>query len=227
LPLKNGRWRNVFLGQLVAYSLNLRLDPNLSSLQLCATMTTSGGTILIAQPVLNALSTLGLPQTAGGLLELANRVIAGEPVASALVNVNQVASALGSINEGFDECQALIGCSSNTPGSASKVMKSEASVPTEFGLEANYPNPFNPTTQISFGLPEASNVRLVVYNMIGQEVTTLAEGELEAGYHLVTWNANNNHGMALPSGIYLYRFEATSLSSGREFKEVRKMVLMK
>jgi flagellar hook assembly protein FlgD len=63
--------------------------------------------------------------------------------------------------------------------------------------------------------------------MIGQEVATLATGVVDAGYHSVTWNATNNHGSALPSGIYLYRFEATSITSGREFKEVRKMVLMK
>jgi len=89
-------------------------------------------------------------------------------------------------------------------------------LPTDFGLTQNYPNPFNPTTTIEFSLPERATVRLDVYNMLGQKVATLAEGDFGAGVHTVTWNAVRN-----ASGIYFYR-----LNAGAEVI-TRKMILLK
>ena len=76
----------------------------------------------------------------------------------------------------------------------------DTEIPIEFVLEQNYPNPFNPTTQIRFGLPQPTEVRLEVFNLLGQSVRVLAEGQMSAGYHSVTFDAQN-----LPSGVYLYR----------------------
>lgn len=73
-------------------------------------------------------------------------------------------------------------------------------LPTEFELTQNYPNPFNPSTVIGFGLPTSSQVRLAVFNILGQQVRVLYEGHLEAGNHQIDFNAEN-----LPSGIYFYR----------------------
>ena len=73
-------------------------------------------------------------------------------------------------------------------------------IPETYVLEANYPNPFNPTTTIRYGLPEAAAVSLVVYDALGREVERLVEGLREAGMHTVTFEAG-----ALPSGWYLYR----------------------
>jgi len=89
-------------------------------------------------------------------------------------------------------------------------------VPTEFSLMQNYPNPFNPTTTIRFALPNESNVRLTVFNILGQEVAALFEGHLNAGNHKVEFDASK-----LNSGMYLYRIEAGS------FVSVKKMLLMK
>ncbi len=86
----------------------------------------------------------------------------------------------------------------------------------EFGLAQNYPNPFNPTTTITYNLAKASNVRLVVYNTLGKEVATLANGEKAAGTYKAEFSSSN-----LPSGIYLYKLTAGNYS------EVRKMILMK
>ncbi len=95
--------------------------------------------------------------------------------------------------------------------------------PIEFSLEQNYPNPFNPTTKINYALPVASSVRLVVYNLLGQVVSTLADGVQDAGYKTVQWNAGS-----VASGLYIYRIEATSTSDpGKSFLQVRKMILMK
>ncbi|PKL83153.1 MAG: peptidase S8 [Ignavibacteriae bacterium HGW-Ignavibacteriae-3] len=89
-------------------------------------------------------------------------------------------------------------------------------VPTEFSLMQNYPNPFNPTTSIRFALPAESSVKLSVFNMLGQEVATLAQGTMAAGFHKVDFDASK-----LNSGMYIYRIEAGNYVS------VKKMVLMK
>jgi hypothetical protein len=81
----------------------------------------------------------------------------------------------------------------------------------EFGLDQNYPNPFNPTTQIRFTLPDQSNVLLEVYDILGRRVATLVNNEnYSMGHHTVTWNATNQAGLSVSSGIYIYRLKAGS-----------------
>lgn len=90
------------------------------------------------------------------------------------------------------------------------------SVVAKFALEQNFPNPFNPETNINFELAQASNVTLRVFNLVGQEVATLVSGPQAAGRHTVSFDGAN-----LTSGMYIYRLEAG------EFSATRKMVLMK
>ncbi len=85
----------------------------------------------------------------------------------------------------------------------------------------NYPNPFNPVTQIRFSIPENNFVSLKVYNSVGQLVRTLVNENLNKGYHNVEWNATDDHGNKLSSGIYLYRLQAG------ELVQSHKMILMK
>jgi len=89
-------------------------------------------------------------------------------------------------------------------------------IPENYDLSQNYPNPFNPTTTIKFALPVDSKVNISIYNIVGQKVTELVNGEFEAGYHTVTFNASN-----LSSGIYFYRIDAG------KFNAVKKMMLIK
>lgn len=100
----------------------------------------------------------------------------------------------------------------------------ETNIPTEFALEANYPNPFNPVTTISYQLPEESKIGLSIFDMNGSLVTTLVNQEMPAGCYEVRWNATG-----LSSGIYFYRLTAgdPETSSGQVFVETKKMVLMK
>ena len=91
-----------------------------------------------------------------------------------------------------------------------------AEIPNTFSLSQNYPNPFNPTTKIEFNLAAVSNVRLEVFNVLGQKVSTLADGLLEAGHHSVTFDASR-----IGSGVYFYRLDAG------EFSETKKMTIMK
>jgi hypothetical protein len=92
---------------------------------------------------------------------------------------------------------------------------------SEFRLEKNFPNPFNPETVLKFNLPEASHVSLNVYNILGQVVRTLVNEELPAGIHSVTWDGKNGQGSDVASGVYFYRIKAGNFAS------VRKMTLMR
>jgi hypothetical protein len=94
--------------------------------------------------------------------------------------------------------------------------------PEAFALANNYPNPFNPATTIKYALPEASNVTLEIYNVVGQVVRTLVADHQNAGRYVVQWDASNDSGHSLSSGIYFYRLQA-----GGEFLEVKKMLLLK
>ena len=89
-------------------------------------------------------------------------------------------------------------------------------IPTVYSLSQNYPNPFNPSTTIKFGLPKNSEVKLVVYDVLGQVVAQLAKKDMTAGYHTVTFSASR-----FSSGIYFYRIEAG------DFVKTKKMMLLK
>jgi photosystem II stability/assembly factor-like uncharacterized protein len=89
-------------------------------------------------------------------------------------------------------------------------------IPGQFLVDQNYPNPFNPSTTIRYGLPERSQVHLAVYNTLGQQVTVLQNGEQEAGYHDVRFDASN-----LPSGVYFYRLQGGSYVETRKLCVVR------
>ena len=78
-------------------------------------------------------------------------------------------------------------------------------LPEQFELGANYPNPFNPSTMIPYQLPVSMHVRLEVFNLLGQRVATLVNGEQPAGFHTVRWDATDEAGQAVGAGVYLYR----------------------
>ena len=95
-------------------------------------------------------------------------------------------------------------------------------LPAAFSLADNFPNPFNPATTIQYALPEAADVELTVYNVLGQPVRTLIAEHQSAGRYMVEWDATNDSGHSLSSGMYFYRLQA-----GGEFHEVKKMLLLK
>lgn len=97
----------------------------------------------------------------------------------------------------------------------------KAVIPTEFALDQNHPNPFNPVTTIAFSLPHSSDVRLIVFNALGQQIRSLYTGVLTAGRHEFQWDSRDNAGRPVSSGVYLYRLDAG------EFSQSRKMLLLK
>jgi hypothetical protein len=100
------------------------------------------------------------------------------------------------------------------PSTEAEIAKN--ALPKEFGLEQNFPNPYNPTTMIHYELPKTSFVRLTVFNILGQEVRTLVNQTEQAGYKSVSFD-----GSTLASGMYFYKLTAGG------FSDVKKMVLLK
>lgn len=94
-------------------------------------------------------------------------------------------------------------------------------IPTDYALFQNYPNPFNQSTKICYDLPQKSNVVISIYNVMGQKVSTLVQGWQPAGSYSRSWDAKDDNGLVLPSGVYLLVMQAD------KFKENRKILLLK
>lgn len=97
----------------------------------------------------------------------------------------------------------------------------DKTVPAGLGLGQNVPNPFNPTTTISYSVPKAGEAKLVIYNQAGQVVRTLIDGTVTAGQHRVVWNGTDNSGRAVATGVYVYRL------STDDGVKVRRMTMVK
>ena len=95
-------------------------------------------------------------------------------------------------------------------------------IPTQFALHQNYPNPFNPSTQISFDIPEGSElVRLNIYNILGKKVSTLLNNVVNPGKHKIEWNAKDNEGNPVASGIYFYELSSSSFTARKKMLLIR------
>ncbi|UCE17301.1 MAG: VCBS repeat-containing protein [Gemmatimonadota bacterium] len=101
------------------------------------------------------------------------------------------------------------------------LVKAESALPTQYSLTQNYPNPFNPETTIQFAIPISSHVSLAIFNMTGERVKGLIEGERAPGYHSIRWDGTDDYGNTVSSGVYFYRLRAQG------FNQSKKMLLVK
>ena len=104
----------------------------------------------------------------------------------------------------------------------SNIININITAPAKFELKQNYPNPFNPATSINYSIPFTSRVKLSIYNLLGQLVTTLVDECKDAGYYELNWNAEN-----LTSGMYVYSLQVESINRDLKFKSIKKMILIK
>jgi hypothetical protein len=108
------------------------------------------------------------------------------------------------------------------------VTEARGIVPLNYMLYQNYPNPFNPGTKIEFEVPEYSNVKLIIWNSLGQKVKEIYSGAVDPNRYSVYWDGKDENGLSVASGIYFVTMYARSLEEqGREFTMTRKMILMK
>jgi urease beta subunit len=99
-------------------------------------------------------------------------------------------------------------------------------MPTTFGLDQNFPNPFNPSTAISYQLSAVSAVKLRIFDLLGHEIRTLVSAEQKAGYYRVTWDGRDDVSRSVSTGVYFYRLDAMSTENGH-FSAVKKMMMLK
>lgn len=128
----------------------------------------------------------------------------------------------------FLACGIASGDVFRTMSSVSSANVAKGSIPNSIELMPNYPNPFNPSTNIEFSLPGTSETKLVVYDELGREIIGLVDQLIEPGTFKVMWSGINSKGELVPSGIYFYRLQATSTSDPtKSFTQVKKMLLLK
>ncbi len=142
-----------------------------------------------------------------------------DPVADNLAEGDEIIRLVGTI-DGLEGGEVEITLSD--PGASEAAKAAVQTRPEAFALADNFPNPFNPTTTIRYALPQAADVELTVYNVVGQPVRTLVAEYQSAGRYAVEWDATNDSGHSLSSGMYFYRLQA-----GGEFLKVKKMLLLK
>ena len=106
-------------------------------------------------------------------------------------------------------------------GISSPNQEISSQLPEQFALHYNYPNPFNPSTTISYDLPEQAQVTLSIYDLLGKKIKTLVNQSQDAGKNIVVWDGTDNLGRQVSGGVYLYQIQAG------EFTQTRKMLLLK
>jgi hypothetical protein len=225
----DGRFRNVLLAQTIALELNVRYDADLANVEITGqymtTMDASPCDSANAAPVPNSeqvhtipqsvINYLGANNTVADLLQLANDALCGAYVPSAgNPTLSDIAAALDAFNRGFDECRFLVGFSNTLR--AGTVAPSPASEDAIAVLA--YPNPFNSNTNITFSVSTSNDdLKVEVFNSIGERVATLFRGAVEAGVmYTVEFSGAN-----IPAGIYTYRI----ISGNESF--VDKLTLIK
>ena len=98
---------------------------------------------------------------------------------------------------------------------------SDVQSPSSFKLYSNYPNPFNPNTEIGYSIPEDTFVSITIYDVQGRSVKSLVNQNQDAGIYLTNWNAKNEQGVLVPAGMYYYTIRAG------DFTQTKKMILLK
>ena len=108
------------------------------------------------------------------------------------------------------------------------VNEATTEIPQTYELLGNYPNPFNPSTTIKYALPYSSDVELTIYDITGKVVKVFSESGQSAGYQNIVWFGNDQNGSKVSSGIYLYKFKATSIDgSNKAFEKTAKLLMLK
>ena len=160
-----------------------------------------------------ALFTPSIEIPAGSITGTTNFYV--DPRADNLAEGDEIIRLIGTIDGlAGDEVEIVL----TDLGAAKAVVQTR---PEAFSLANNFPNPFNPATTIQYALPQAADVELIVYNAVGQVVRTLVAEYQSAGRYAVEWDATNDSGYRLSSGMYFYHLQAG------EFREVKKMLLLR
>jgi hypothetical protein len=146
---------------------------------------------------------------------------------STLISIDTLTAAGSAIGSTGVTGLIAIAARTDSAGSVAVDEPVQSGIPQDFILLANYPNPFNPETRIGYGLPEACEVSVRIYDVTGREVIVLAGGVQPAGFHSVVWNGTSRTGSQVASGVYFYALDARSVEGNRSVMTSRKMLLVR
>jgi hypothetical protein len=153
--------------------------------------------------------------------------VGGYGTSSYALNVGGLMDEFRLYNRALDATEIRDTWNVTLPATVTDVKEVANVLPAEFELAQNYPNPFNPSTTIQFGLPVAADVTLKIYNVLGQEVMTLFNGQRGAGTFQAVWNGRNSAGNQVASGMYFYNLVAKSADGKSTFTNIKKMLFLK
>lgn len=165
----------------------------------------------------------------GGCQRLPNgNTLLAQSTSGKMLEVTSSGTTVWSYTPGGEIVRALR-YSLNYPGLVGIENSTASVIPENYELSQNFPNPFNPVTTINYSLPKSSNVKLVIYDVLGNEIRTLVNNvKQNSGSHNVEWDGTNNSGTGVSSGVYFYRISASSdEASSAGFVKTMKMILQK
>jgi len=203
------------MSDVMAYDLGISYDPD-------RVKPLSGGQAVTEGDVFaeNARGTLFFERSQPGLIEVAAGRVGRDMTASGDADLVTVRFVTLADNPGLIEVVSGQLVNSAYQGLDMRVKKAQA-LPQIAALYQNFPNPFNPSTEIRFDIPTARNVKLRVYNQLGQTVRTLVQSRMKAGTYRIKWDGRTEAGHGVSSGVYFYSLEAGAYS------QIRKMTLVK
>jgi hypothetical protein len=136
-------------------------------------------------------------------------------------------SANASLGENFTTALYVMLAGSEVGVECDPECRTPGSIPTEFALKQNFPNPFNPTTNIQYTLPKSARVELRIFSILGQEVALLESSTRPPGEYSAVWNGRDSKGRLVPAGMYFYKLKAVPFDNSKTFLQTKKLIMMK
>jgi len=173
--------------------------------------------------------TAKLAATGTELTEVSENFISYEWFTANIGPVLEIVSHSGETNENFTDASLVVRLDSSNKmtGICDPECEDNTSVPNDFRLEQNFPNPFNPETTIRYSLSTLAKVDIFIYSSRGEEIARIERGLEGEGFHQIIWNAEDRNGEKLSAGVYFYKFKVVPLNGNAPFTITKKMVLLK
>lgn len=150
---------------------------------------------------------------------------------STTIELSQVHNAIETYGKTYGKEINGLAALPNFESSEQDLLKQEGlnkiGVPDKYQLLGNYPNPFNPSTTISYALPYQSSVEIIIYDLMGKEIKSFAVPSQSAGYNEFVWDGRNNRGITVTSGVYFYKISIKSLENNETFVKTAKLMMLK
>jgi hypothetical protein len=170
----------------------------------------------------DSTETITLSWNNSGWDSLLTSAVLQDAFGGAMINVDMLSeTSLTVDNPAFTQLKLFVTPSATGLGNMLALDEENNSLPDDFGLDQAYPNPFNPSTEIVYSVSEGGRVDLIIYDILGRRINTLASGYHEPNRYRAVWKGTDENGFQVPAGVYFYRMNTES------FSDVKKIILLK